>query len=30
VSADNYASRRRDLVAALERVYGEIDEEATA
>jgi hypothetical protein len=30
VASGHYASRRRDLVAALERVYGEIDEEATA
>ena len=30
VALEHYTSRRRDLVAALERIYGEIDEEATA
>jgi hypothetical protein len=30
VSAEQYAARRRDLVAALEEVYAELDEEAAA
>jgi hypothetical protein len=30
IDADRYAARRRDLVAALERLYAELDEEAAA